>query len=105
MIGFVIWSMVGCLFIIMGIIAWRSEKPTGFWSNIKMREVQDVQKYNHAMGKLWCIVGVVFIVLGIPLLIGQDSAIILLSVVSAMIWVITLMVIYELGIMRKYRKE
>lgn len=105
MIGFVIWSMVGCLFIIMGIIAWRSEKPTGFWNNVKMSEVLDVQKYNHAMGKLWCIAGVVFIVLGIPLLIGQDSAIILLSVVGALIWVITLMVIYELGVMRKYRKE
>ena len=105
MIGFVIWSVVGCLFVIMGIIAWRSKKPTGFWSNVKMSEVWDVQKYNHAMGKLWCSAGVVFILLGIPLLIGQGSAIILLSVLGALIWVITLMGIYELGIMRKYRKE
>lgn len=105
MIGFIIWCLVGWLFIVLGIVAWSSKKPAGFWSNVKMCEVQDVRKYNHAMGKLWCIAGAVFIVLGIPLLAEQNSAIILLSVIGALIWVITLMVIYELGIMKKYRKE
>lgn len=105
MIGFIIWGMVGCLFIVMGIAAFLSDQPAGFWNVCKMGEVTDVKKYNRAMGRLWCISGIFFIGLGLPLLAGQNSPLIFLSVVGSMVWVITLMAVYELGIMRKYRKK
>lgn len=105
MIGFVIWCLAGCLFLGFGIAAWRAEKPTGFWSNVRMGEVNDIRGYNHAMGKLWCVSGVIFMILGIPLLADQDALILLVSVGGSLIWVIAVMLVYELGIMRKYRKE
>ena len=38
-IGFVIYCIVGCLFIVFGISSFFSKKPVGFWANIKMCEV------------------------------------------------------------------
>lgn len=105
MLGFVIWSLVGCVLVVIGVIDFFAKKPVGFWSNAKAPEVTDVKKYNSAVGKLWCIFGVLFILLGFPLLAEQNSPVIFLSVAGAIIWVILLMAVYELGIVKKYRKE
>jgi len=100
--GFIIWCVVGCLFIVLGIAAVLSDQPVGFWNVFKMGEVTDVKKYNRAMGKLWCIAGGIFILLGVPLLAGQNSPMGFLSVAGCLVWVIVLMAVYELGIKRKY---
>ena len=60
-IGFVIWSVVGCLFIGLGIYSFYSQKPMGFWANPRMFEVTDRKKYNAAVGKLFSVFGIVFI--------------------------------------------
>lgn len=103
--AFVIWILMGCLFVGFGIAAYHSDKPVGFWNTCKIGEVTDTKKYNCAMGKLWCIAGPIFMVLGLPMLAEQNSPIVFVSVAGALIWVISLMIIYELGIMRKYRKK
>ena len=41
--------------------------------------------YNHAVGKLFVIYGAILIALGLPLLSGQNSPFILLSVLGVMI--------------------
>lgn len=107
MIAFGIWFAIGLLFIVMGIYTFFSKKaqPMGFWANAKMFEVTDVRKYNAAMGKLFIGFGVVFIVLGIPLLSDQNSALILLSTFGVMAEVIFIMVIYVLLIEKKYKKK
>ncbi len=105
MIGFILWCVAGCLFVFMGIAAFYSKKPVGFWNVCRMGQVTDVKKYNRAVGKLWCVAGVCFIGLGTPLLAGQNSPIILVSLAGSLVWAIGVMVIYELGIMRKYRKQ
>ena len=51
-IGFVIWCIIGILFLGLSISAWFSKKPVGFWANVKRPEVSDVKKYNHALSKL-----------------------------------------------------
>lgn len=101
-----IWSAVGLLFIIVGIYAFFSKKaqPMGFWANAKMFEVTDVRKYNAAMGKLFIGFGIVFIPLGLPLLSGQNSALILLSAFGVMGEAIITMAIYTLVIEKKYKK-
>ena len=81
-IGFIIWSAFSCLFICLALYAWFAKKPMGFWANIEIFEVSDVKKYNHAMSKLFCIFGIILIILGLPLLAGQNSAWILLSVIG-----------------------
>lgn len=104
-IGFIIWSAMGGMFICLGIYSYFSKRVMGFWANAKVFEVSDIKKYNHAVAKLFCIFGIVLIILGIPLLAGQNSAWILLSVVGIMIESIVAMAVYTLVIEKKYKKE
>ncbi len=104
-LGFLIWSMVGCMFICLGIYSIFSKRPVGFWANANMFEVTDIKKYNCAVAKLFCIFGIIFILLGVPLLQEQNSAWISLSVFGTMAESITAMVIYVTVIEKKYKKK
>ena len=39
--AFVIWCLCGCLFIGLGVFAFFSKKPVGFWANVKTFAVND----------------------------------------------------------------
>ena len=103
--GFIIWCIVGLIFIVLGVISFFSKKPTGFWANVDMFQVTDTKQYNHAMGKLFFVFGIVFIVFGLPLLTGQNSAWILLSMLGVVGETIITMVIYITRIEKKYKKK
>ncbi len=103
-IGFIMWGLVGLLFVCLGIYSFFSKKPMGFWANAEMFEVTDLKKYNSAVAKLYCAFGFVFILLGLPLL-SDNAALILLSTLGVMLEVIVIMVIYVTVIERKYRKK
>ena len=105
MAGFITWVLVGCVYVGFGVRCFFSKKPVGFWANSKMFEVTDVENYNRAMGKLWCVFGFLFALLGIPMLADQNSPFILLSVMGSLIWAISFMAVYELVIRRKYQKR
>ena len=104
-IAFAIWSIVGCAVIGFGIYAFFSKKAMGFWANAEPAEVTDAKKYNAAVGKLFCTYGVIFILLGLPLLSGQNSAWSLLSVVGVVAESIGAMIVYSIVIEEKYRKK
>ena len=104
-IGFVIWSAVGCLFVCLAVYSYFSKKPVGFWANADVFEVTDIKKYNRAVAKLFCIFGIVLIILGIPLLAGQNSPWILLSIAGLVMESIIAMVVYSLVIEKKYKKS
>lgn len=104
-IGFMIWCIVGCLFIGLGIYSFFAKKPARFWANAEIFQVTDIKKYNRAVGKLFCSFGIVFIILGLPLLSGQNSPWILLSVLGVMIECIAIMIIYTTVIEKKYKKK
>ncbi len=104
-LGFVIWAIVGCFFIGLGVFALSSKKPVGFWANAKVFEVIDVKKYNGAVAKLFCVYGIVFILLGLPLLSGQNSPLILISVIGVMVETIITMAVYTTVIEKKYKKQ
>lgn len=55
----------------IGIRAFFQKKATGFWANIKTVTMADIKGYNHTVGKLFIMYGVVFIALGMPLLGSQ----------------------------------
>ena len=105
LIGFGIWCIVGFFFIALGIYALFSKKEVGFWANAEMFQVTDVKKYNKAMCKLFCIMGVVFIFLGMPLLRKETTLWILFSCVGVMAEVIVAMIIYTTVIEKKYKKK
>ena len=102
---FIVWSIVGCLFIGVGIYSFFAKKSMGFWANAEMFQVTDIKKYNGAVAKLFCVHGIVFIALGFPLLSGQNSAWILFSVLGVMIESITAMIVYTTVIEKKYKKK
>lgn len=106
-LAFIIWCIIGILFILLGICALVSKKETafGFWANAKTVPVEDVKGYNRAIGKLWMAFGVIFVILGIPLLEGENSPFIIVTILGTMLEVIGVMGVYILGIEKKYRKR
>lgn len=109
LMAFIIWAIVGVLFIIMGIYDMNSkkEKPFGFWANAKVGPIEDVKGYNRALGILWCVYGVLFTLIGLPLLIldEQNAGLIIIPVLGAMLISILAMAMYTVGIESRYRKK
>ena len=105
MIAFIIWAAVGCLIIGIGISAFFRKKAVGFWANVEVEPMNDIRKYNCAMGKLFIAYGAIFILLGLPMLSDQNSPLIILSVLGIMLETIVAMAIYTLIIARKYKKN
>lgn len=94
MLGFVIWAAVGLFFVLLSIYTFFAKKPAHFWANAEMFEVINVKKYNRAMAKLWFFAGVSFIILGIPLLAGQNSPWVFVSILGTVFWAVGLMAVY-----------
>lgn len=107
--GFIIWALAGILFIVGGIYCINSKKEVafGFWSNSKTApiEVKNVKAYNKALGKLWCAYGFFFILLGLPLLIDENSPLIIIPSIGVIFELIIAMAIYTINIEGKYRKK
>ena len=109
LIAFIVWAIIGVLFIVMGIYDMNSkkEKPFGFWANAEVGPIEDLKGYNRALGILWCVYGILFILIGLPLLIldEKNSGLIIIPVVGAMLISIGAMIVYCVGIESKYRKK
>ena len=106
MIGFVVWMLVGVMFLGIGLSAFKADKPVGFWANAKIPEIENVSAYNKAVGKLWCVFAIVFVLFGFPFLVAeQNSPLFFVSVVGVMVEIIVVAVVYSLKIEAKYRKN
>ena len=107
--AFIIWTIVGVVFIVMGIYDMNSKKakPFGFWANAEVGPIEDVKAYNRALGRLWCVYGVLFVLIGLPLLImnEQNAGLIAIPMVGTMLISIGAMAVYSIGIEAKYRKK
>ncbi len=82
-----------------------SKNPVGFWANTETIKVKDVKGYNRAIGLLFIIYGIIFVILGIPLLEGQNTPYVLLSVIGVMVETIVIMAAYSLVIVKKYEEK
>lgn len=109
LIAFIIWAIMGVLFIVMGIYDMNSKKakPFGFWANVEVAPIEDVKGYNHALGILWCVYGALFTLIGLPLLVldEQNTGLIIIPVLGAMLISIAAMAAYVVGIEPRYRKK
>ena len=101
--GFLVWAILGAVMIAFGTRALSMKSAVGFWANIEQFPVNDIKGYNRSTGILFICYGIIFIVLGLPLLTGQNSALILLSVLGVMLETIAMMAIYIMVITKKYR--
>ena len=106
-IAFIIWALLGVFFIVMGIydLSSKKAKPFGFWANAEVASIEDVKGYNRSLGILWCVYGVLFVLIGLPLLAGQNSGSIIISMLGTMFISIGAMIAYVVGIEPKYRKK
>lgn len=107
MLAFVIWTLMGIIFVGMGIydMCSKKEQPFGFWANAKTLPMQDVRGYNKALGKLWCAFGIGFILIGLPLLSDRNSALVMIPILGAMAEAIITMAVYVTVIEKKYQKK
>lgn len=103
--AFLFWFLVGLFFIIFSLICFfsKKEKPFGFWANAKTFPVRDVKAYNRALAKLWFVFGCIFILLGLPLLAGQNSPYIIFTILGVPAETIGAMAVYVTVIEKKYR--
>lgn len=107
MFAFFLWFIAGSSFILLGIRAILSKKdiPFRFWANADLFPVDHIKAYNRAVGKLWCVYGIVFVMLGLPLLNGQNTSYIIFSIIGLMVETIVAMAVYTTVIETKYRKR
>ena len=54
---------------------------------------------------MFIIYGIIFVILGIPLLEGQNTPYVLLSVIGVMVETIVIMAVYSLVIVKKYEEK
>ena len=96
-IGFVIWSIVFLALWGIGISAWKSNKPVGFYTGTKPPEVTDVRKYNRSVAILWFAYAGLFELLGLPFLFLKQNA-------SGFLWVVLGVVVITIALMIVYNR-
>ena len=103
--GFVIWVICGLLFVGIGIYDYMSKKQVGFWANFDVPEVEDVIGFNKAVGKLFITYGVVFILIGIPLIPSifyKNMLLVFIPIIGTVFETIWLMVYFVMKIEKEY---
>ena len=104
-LGFIIWSIVCIVLVVIGIISWNSKTPAGFYSGVKPPEVTDTVKYNHSVGILWFVYAGVFELCGVPLMfLKQNSAGFVFLILGTVFCTIAFVVAYNF-ILEKYRRK
>ena len=104
-IGFIIWSMASLVFLSIGIKCRRSQEPVGFFTSCEPTQIENIEKYNKAVSRLWLVAAVFLEIMGIPLLfLEQNSVYFILVVFGVVIGMIVMMVVY-LKIEGKYKKR
>ncbi len=88
MIAFIGWTIVACVFVMMGITHWKSDQVRGMVnSRIPQIPEKNIKKYNHAVGILYWIFSILLELLGIPLLfLEQNNPIFLITILGTVIF-------------------
>ena len=103
--GFVIWLICGLLFVGIGIYDYMSKKQVGFWANFDVPEVEDVIGFKKAVGRLFITYGVVFILIGIPLIPSifyKNKLLIFIPIIGTIFETIWIMVYFVMKIEKDY---
>ena len=102
--AFIVWAGVGAVFIVLALYCLTAQKPCGFWANVKTEPVEDVRGYNRAMALLWSVYGLVFTLLGLPLLAEEFLPFTMFLPVAVMAETIAAMLLYTQKIDKKFRR-
>lgn len=108
-IAFIVWSMCAVLFLIIGIVDRKSEKPVGFWSNakpwsnVKELEVTDMRAYNNAVSTIWIVFAIIFELLGLPFLFFEQNSPVFLAVMAGVVILIIAIMLAYMKVENKYK--
>lgn len=103
-IGFIIWLICCFIFVHIGIFSLKADKPVGFFAQSEPPKVKDVKAYNKAVAKIWFFFAAGMLILGLPLIIGgQNSPLIIISIIGTMFLAIGICVIY-IFVENKYKE-
>lgn len=103
-VAFIIWSIIASLFVVIGIVNWRSKIEVGFFTGVKPGKKKDIVGYNHAVAKIWFFYAAVLEIIGIPLLfIKQNSIMAVVMILAVVALTIGITVVY-VNIDAKYKE-
>ena len=102
--AFLIWSACSALFVIIGILSRKNDKPAGFFANVSAPEVTDVKAYNKAVSGLWLCSAVLFELLGTLLLFLKQNPLCIVILMLGTIALVLGMVMRYLYIEDRYKK-
>lgn len=102
-VGFIIWSGVALLFVSIGVKCGRSKVPVGFFANVETTQVENVEKYNKAVSKLWFVTATIYEIMGIPLLFLEQNSLYFIPIVFGVMFEMIVMMVVYLKIEAKYR--
>ncbi len=95
MVAFIIWSIVASLFVVIGIVNWRSKTEVGFFTGVEPGKKKDIVGYNHAVAKIWFFYAAVLEMIGLPfVVIPQNSIMAVVVMLAVVLLTIGIMIIY-----------
>ena len=103
MIGFVIWSLISVFLFGIGVSAWISKNPVGFFTGVKPPKVKDTKKYNRSVAALWFVYAILIEICGIPLLFLEQNSVGFIPVILGVVVITIALSIVYLQIEKKYR--
>ncbi len=94
-VAFIIWSVVALLFVVIGIVNWRSKTEIGFFTGVEPGKKKDIVGYNHAVAKIWFFYAAIFEIIGIPVLfIPQNSIMVVVVMLAVVALTIGITIVY-----------
>ncbi len=102
-VAFVIWSIVALIFVMIGVVNWRSKTEVGFFTGVEPGKKKDIVGYNHAVAKIWFFYAAIFEIIGIPFLFIQQNSM-MAVVVMLLIFALTIgIIVVYIKIDAKYK--
>ncbi len=102
-----IFSYVALMMIIIGIVQYKSQKPTGFYTGEtppKAEQLTDVTAWNHRHGMMWIIYGVVIIVSFFAGILIPHEVVSALLPIVILLGALPVMILYHHKLKHKYFK-
>ena len=102
-----IYSYVALIMIAIGIMQYKSKKPTGFYTGeipLKAEQLTDVTAWNHRHGMMWMIYGIAIIVSFLAGLLIPHEVISILLPIVIILGALPVMILYHHKLKKNYVK-
>ena len=105
-IGFIIWTVCALILIGIGLYTRKMKKPAAFFTyETEGPEVDDVSLYNRDVSKLWISTGILFEIIGLPLLFLKQNAWQFVFLIPAVVFLMLSLIIRYLNIKDRHAKK